>query len=89
MNDLEVHKDYRSTSLTEAVQGKGLWFCSSKKCGKMVQQGNIIFIDKLSEAIYCEGCGTCLRYHRKKAIERGETLPLDFESVDKRINGKC
>jgi hypothetical protein len=88
MDETANHKDYRDTKLLESQQGRGIWYCGSKTCGKVLQQGDIIFIDRMSEAIYCEKCGTCLRYHRKKAIERGEELPLNFESVDKRINGK-
>jgi hypothetical protein len=34
---------------------------------------------------YCVPCGQRLRYHRKKAIERGEEIPKTFIDVEARF----
>ena len=53
--------------------------CGNFKCGKMVQSESPCFRDTLGAAYYCDSCGKCLRYHRKKAAERGEDIPIRLE----------
>lgn len=59
--------------------------CDASNCTRSIGPGESFFIDKMSEASYCQQCGTSLRYHRKKAGDRGESLPLTFEDVENRI----
>lgn len=68
--------------LMDAVANGGK-SCASKKCGKLLAHGSKIFIDTIEHVYYCEACGTCLRFHRKKASQRGEDLPKTFEDVGK------
>lgn len=48
--------------------------CADPKCGRMVVHDAQCFVDTLSEKgnIYCEDCGKCERYTRKKAAQRAE-----------------
>ena len=53
---------------------KGVWFqedtiCEDKKCDRAVAFGDNYFTDP-EEHIYCESCGLCIRYERKKATQR-------------------
>ncbi len=56
--------------------------CSNTKCKTIIGPGERYFIDTAAEASYCEPCGASLRYHRKKAGERGDTMPLTFEDAE-------
>jgi hypothetical protein len=60
--------------------------CKNPECRRIVQAKENYFIDTLVTGSYCESCGKCLRYHRKKAIERGEKPPKTFKEVDARLN---
>ncbi len=42
------------------------------------------FVDKITDKTYCLLCGKQLRYHRKKAEQRGEEMPRTFEDVARR-----
>jgi hypothetical protein len=44
--------------------------CSDNKCGRDVMFGEACFIDIQTNNVYCESCGKCLRYERKKEEER-------------------
>lgn len=35
--------------------------------------------------LLCVGCGVNLRYHRKRALLRGEQMPITFDDVDERL----
>ena len=56
--------------------------CSNPKCGNVMFPGEEMHVDYLARAAYCAMCGTCLRYHRKKAAERGEAIPITFEQTE-------
>lgn len=57
--------------------------CSHETCPTSIGPGERYFIDKLSDSSYCQPCGAALRYHRKKAIERGQDPPITFADVEK------
>lgn len=60
--------------------------CAAKLCGRLIDRLDEYWIDKLAgDAEYCKKCGIMLRYHRKKAGERGEAPPVTFEQVDERL----
>ena len=67
---------------------KLIWFsdraskCANSKCGKSLSNGTEFYYDTDKEADYCFQCGVCLRYHRKKAVERGEPAPAGFADID-------
>ena len=46
--------------------------CSDEKCNTLIRNEDPCFVDSLSENgdVYCDSCGKCLRYARKKAAER-------------------
>ena len=45
--------------------------CADEKCGRSIQNGNECFVDALNEGdVYCDPCGKCLRYERKKEQQR-------------------
>ena len=53
---------------------QGVWFqedttCEDEKCDRIVAFGDNYFTDP-EEHIYCESCGLCLRYERKRALQR-------------------
>jgi len=46
--------------------------CADLKCTRAILPGVVVFVD-VGGRVFCEGCGKALRYHRKKAAQRGET----------------
>jgi hypothetical protein len=46
-------------------------FCADEKCPRAILPGDSCLFDE-DGRIFCEGCGKALRYHRKKAAQRGE-----------------
>jgi len=48
--------------------------CWMKKCSRSIGVLEKYFLDTLWDRIYCYQCGLCLRYARKKAMERGEQI---------------
>ena len=60
--------------------------CSSPKCRTEIIPGQKVFFDNLiSDRIYCQRCGLNLRFHRKRAVQRGESPPVTFADVDRRL----
>ena len=48
--------------------------CTDEKCQRFISLDEICFVDvQEGGKIYCKLCGTCERYHRKKAAERDIT----------------
>ena len=48
--------------------------CFFDQCRRPIRLFDKYFIDVLWDRVYCHQCGLCLRYARKKALERGETV---------------
>jgi hypothetical protein len=46
--------------------------CADKKCGRVVAHDTPCFVDTTTGAIWCDDCGKCERYSRKKAAQRAE-----------------
>lgn len=46
--------------------------CADNRCTRALLPGVVLFVD-VDGRVFCEGCGKALRYHRKKAAQRGET----------------
>ena len=47
--------------------------CADELCSSLIQPQEMCFIDTQSRGlVYCKYCGPCVRYHRKKAEQRGE-----------------
>ena len=69
------------------VLANGDRLCRSAKCRRLIEKFDEAFLDELAGGgtLYCERCGTMLRFHRKRAIDRGEEPPLTFEHVDERM----
>ncbi len=48
--------------------------CAGSICGRFIETEQICFVDTQDGGnLYCEICGTCERYHRKKAAQRQMT----------------
>ena len=59
--------------------------CAAQPCsGTWVQDE--VFVDLATGKFFCKACGPRLRYHRKKALGRGETLPITFSEIDERLS---
>jgi adenine-specific DNA methylase len=53
--------------------------CADSLCRSVIESGHESVLDSLTGRWLCVQCGTCLRYARKKALERGEvTIPLEY-----------
>lgn len=66
---------HNGTKVIELVSGEqGGFSCANEKCERMIMYLNRYCMDLLMERRYCHQCGVCLRYARKKALERGETI---------------
>lgn len=44
--------------------------CADQKCGRMVAHNIPCFVDSETGQVWCDDCGKCERYARKKAAER-------------------
>lgn len=44
--------------------------CGMSDCNRAIKYEEPCFVDTTSSAIYCEKCGKCLRYQKKKQQER-------------------
>lgn len=44
--------------------------CADQKCGRSVSHNTPCFIDAQTGSVWCDDCGKCERYARKKAAER-------------------
>lgn len=62
--------------------------CANQACRRKISRGDECFADSLGGVSYCQQCGIMLRYHRKKAGERGEQAPVGFQDVGKIIGEK-
>jgi hypothetical protein len=60
--------------------------CVAPLCGAEIKRGDEIMIDQLSPSVYCHKCGVNLRFHRKRAVGRGEPEPVTFTDVEARFN---
>lgn len=47
------------------------WACEGSRCPRKVEVGDMYWLDTLSGVMLCELCGNCLKYSRKKALQRG------------------
>lgn len=64
-----------STRMVEAAYaGDAPSLCANEQCRRPVRFLEKYFIDVLWDRVYCHQCGLCLRYARKKAMERGEAI---------------
>ena len=52
----------------EQIEKYGFVGCSDDKCGRPIQHNEPCFVDTRSESgsIYCDSCGKCIRYARKR-----------------------
>lgn len=48
--------------------------CAAAHCRRSLGYLERYFVDTLKKQPYCDQCGKCLRYSRKKALERGEPV---------------
>jgi len=72
MTEQEKKKSY---SIKEATWGADkVVQCANIKCNRYIVKDKPFCWDALKDLDYCEQCGTCLRYMRKKADERGESI---------------
>ena len=59
--------------------------CAHPHCSRELEPLSKVFRDLLTDRPYCEQHGKTLRFHRKKARQRGEALPITHADVDARI----
>lgn len=50
-------------------------------CPTTIKPGDAYFRDLARGVAYCVPCGQRLRYHRKKALARGDSLPQTMADV--------
>ena len=53
--------------------------CSDKLCPRKITLGESCYWDMLAADFLCVHCGRCLRYARKKAVQRG--APIESAEV--------
>lgn len=64
-----------STRMSEVAHGdQNPLVCWNAKCARKIFMLSKYFLDTLWDRVYCHQCGLCLRYARKKAMERGERI---------------
>jgi len=55
--------------------------CADKKCGRAIAHEAPCFIDASTGATWCDNCGKCERYARKKAAQRAEKADAKKEAA--------
>ena len=60
-----------SFPMAERIWLQGDRICDDKKCGRIITVGDFYFTDPKG-SIFCESCGLCIRYERKRAAQRKE-----------------
>ena len=61
-----------------------------RSCDTKITPSTEVYFDMLATegvdvVMHCVGCGVNLRYHRKRALLRGEQMPHTFDDVDERL----
>jgi len=56
--------------LLHVIHGGETVVCTDHKCGRTIFREMPCFVDTETGAIYCDPCGLCLRYARKRAALR-------------------
>jgi hypothetical protein len=51
--------------------------CADHKCVRVIKVRDNCWMDE-DGRIFCEQCGKCLKFHRRRAAERGETYREEF-----------
>ena len=46
--------------------------CADSKCGRAVANNTPCFVDTRTGSVWCDSCGKCERYARKKAAQRAQ-----------------
>lgn len=59
----------------EATASRG---CANPRCPAVLAHGDPCLYDQEGGFRYCVPCGERLRYHRRKALQRGEPLPTSL-----------
>ncbi len=44
--------------------------CGDTKCSRRVNRDDTCWVDVDQKVVFCDSCGRCVRYARKKAAER-------------------
>lgn len=70
----KIDEDGNEYEQKSQIEKHGRIVCCDEKCGRFVQHKEPCFIDVLSENgdVYCDSCGKCLRYSRKREAARRE-----------------
>ena len=58
------------------------------ECSRKIDAGARFYYDLLQGADHrtlCDGCGKAIRFHRKRAGQRGEDVPRTIADVDQRM----
>jgi hypothetical protein len=51
----------------EQIETHGMIVCCDPKCGRIVKHNEACFVDVVNKGnVYCDSCGKCIRYSRKK-----------------------
>lgn len=63
-------------NLRERIWAGASGNCSNNSCKREIKWEDKCWYDRLGDVDYCHQCGIMLRYHRKKAVERGDKEPI-------------
>ncbi len=58
---------------------------NAMECATLIEHGAACMLDTTTGRTYCLKCGQRLRYHRRKAIARGEPLPDTIAAASLRL----
>lgn len=69
---MRVDEDGNEYEEIEQIEKHGIVVCSDPKCGRFIQHDEPCFVDTMTENgnVYCDSCGKCIRYERKRAKMR-------------------
>jgi hypothetical protein len=71
----------RETCMAETSDGGAAWCGNTLDCRCFLEPGEARFLCSKTSRTYCVSCGQRLRFHRKRALEREDSMPLTFEDV--------
>ncbi len=64
----KINENGEEYEAIEQIEKHGTIVCSDEKCGRLVRHNEPCFIDAKTSngAVYCDSCGKCIRYARKR-----------------------
>lgn len=66
----KVDDDGKEYEEKQQIEKHGSIVCSDSKCGRLVKHNESCFVDAQTGDLFCDACGKCIRFSRKREALR-------------------